>query len=353
MANERYDVAIVGAGPAGALLASRLPGALRVLILDKSDAGNGFEKPCGGLLSEAAQEMLARLDITLPAHVLTDPQIYAVRTLDVESGDERSYFKGYVNMKRGEFDRFMRARIPACHDFRPAARVVDAARADGGFCVTYKDGARQFTAHARYLVGADGANSLVRRKLYPGHRIRSYTAIQQWFEERNPQPFLSAIFDPATSGACSWSLHKRGSFIFGGAFEHDASRDRFEEQKKRLHARFGIEFGEPLKTEACIVLRPRSSAETLCGGDGCFLTGEAAGFISPSSFEGISFALYSGWALATALSGGEREPNAAYRRLTSLLRRKIDARVAKSWFMFEPALRRAVLKSGLQGLAKL
>ena len=116
------------------------------------------------------------------------------------------------------------------------------------------------------------------------------------------------------------------------------------------------------------MLRPRSSREVLCGENGCFLIGEAAGYISPSSFEGISFALYSANALANAANAVNElitlTPSPVLRAQakerimrdyvsgTAFLRRKIDARVVKGYFMFTPALRRVALKSGLMGLKK-
>lgn len=365
---KKYDIAVVGAGPAGALLCSLLSKNYSVIVFDRQGEGSNFEKPCGGLLSEAAQEAFAKLSINIPEEILTTPQIYSVRTLDVESGDERSYFKGYVNMDRNKFNAFMQGLIPQEVTFVKNCRVLNVERDTEGFKLSYKKGDGKHDIACKLLVGADGANSLVRRKLFPNHRIRSYTAIQQWFIDKNPAPFYSAIFDPVTSGACSWTIHKNGYFIFGGAFEHDSSRDRFEAQKKRLNDRFGIRFGEPVKTEACIVLRPRSSREVLCGENGCFLIGEAAGYISPSSFEGISFALYSANALANAANAVNElitlTPSPVLRAQakerimrdyvsgTAFLRRKIDARVVKGYFMFTPALRRVALKSGLMGLKK-
>ena len=40
-------------------------------------------KPCGGLISGDAQKALASFDMTLPKDVLVDPQIFAVKTIDL------------------------------------------------------------------------------------------------------------------------------------------------------------------------------------------------------------------------------------------------------------------------------
>lgn len=81
-----------------------------------------------------------------------------------------------------------------------------------------------------------------------------------------------------------------------------------------------------------------------------FLIGEAAGFVSPSSLEGISYAIKSGEALANAL--GCKAPHKSYRLLTAKIRARLMLKTLKCPFMYYPPLRRFVMKSGIMSAKK-
>ena len=342
---ENYDMIIVGGGPAGSTLARLLPPHLRVLLLSDDRRG----KPCGGLLAPDAQKALARFDLTLPKEILVDPQIFAVRTIDLVTRQQRYYQRMYLNVDRARFDRWLLDMAPPHVEVRHA-RCQGVARTEGGFLVSFRDtdGAVE-TARAATLVGADGAGSLVRRSLFSPIKTRRYTAIQQWFPLAEENPFYSCVFDPATSPCCSWSICKDSFFIFGGAFPSRGCHDAFQRQKQRLADYLHMDFGQPVKTEACQVLRPSGPGSFCLGGGGAYLAGEAAGLISPSSLEGISSAILSAAALAASLKS--RRPLDAYRRATRHLRWRLLAKNLKCPFMYAPPLRHLVLKSGLTSIS--
>lgn len=343
-----FDIAVIGGGPAGATLARLLEGRFRVLLIDgKTDSEQSFRKVCGGLLSPDAQKAFAEFDLTLPKDILVDPQIFSVRTVDLNTRCERHYQRFYMNLDRHKFDLWLESLVPESVE-RFCGKCVKISREKGIFRLTCRgEGTRDFTADM--IVGADGASSIVRKFLYPNKKIRRYTAIQQWFPENGAKPFYSCIFDPETSDCCSWSISKDSFFIFGGAFAPQNCREAFEKQKKRL-AEYGFEFGAPLKTEACVVLRPKSPFDICTGRDGAFLIGEAAGLISPSSLEGISFAVNSARILAETLNGGCQDPNAVYAARLVPMKIKILAKVLKCPFMYRPTLRKLVMKSGISSI---
>lgn len=377
-----YDIAIVGLGPAGATLARLLDSRFRVLAIDKktlepSDAipatPRAFRKPCGGLLSPDAQRSLAEFDITLPADVLVSPQIFSVRVVDLPRNLTRYYQRCYVNMDRHRFDQWLISLIPetvrmefgatvssvSAYDGAP---VRDGATArdgmtdrectsgpNGGFAIAYTDAhGTQKTVTSRILIGAEGAFSRVRRLAYPNEERHVYTSIQQWFKDANPTPFYSCIFDPEATDCCSWTISKDGYFIFGGAYPRKGAREAFEQQKARLAAH-GFCFGEPLRTEACEVVRPQAPSDFKCGRDGALLIGEAAGFISASSLEGISFAFDSARILANVLNryGCTPPANRHYARAAVGLRNKALAKIAKSRVIDSSRLRGMIMRSGI------
>lgn len=348
MSKLDFDIVVVGAGPAGSTLARLVDSRqYRVLLLDGKVEGRG--KPCGGLLAPDAQKALARFELTLPKAVLVDPQIFAVKTIDLHTGKVRYYPRSYVNLDRAKFDQWLRDLLPPTVRYE-TARCIEILRSEQGFAlqILKPNGEIQKLTTA-CVVGADGAGSLVRRSLFPQQKMDVYVAIQQWFHAGDRNPFYSCVFDPATSDSCSWSIFKDDFFIFGGAFRPHGCREAFERQKEKLEA-YGFNFGNPVYMEACPVLRPHGPSSFCLGSDGAFLIGEAAGLISPSSLEGISSAILSATWLSQGLNYGVERASSYYYKQSKELRRKLWAKCLKRWFMYTPWTRSLLMRSGLSSI---
>jgi flavin-dependent dehydrogenase len=343
-----YDAAIIGLGPAGAAAARLLGDKLRVVAIDRKTKDGGFSKPCGGLLAPDAQRALSKFNLTLPKDVLVDPQIFAVKTLDTAQGLLRYYPRFYINLDRRKFDDWLISLIPERVELVVGAVCRDVRRVAGGFEISFNAEGAERVVTAKRVIGADGSDSVVRRSLFPERKIRRYTAIQQWFEEKHATPFYSCVFDREITDSYCWSVSKDGYFIFGGAFPSSGARERFERMKKKLSER-GYSFGEPVKTEACLVSSPRGAGDFCLGASGAFLVGEAAGFISPSSLEGISYALDSACLLAGVIGAGGDE-NGRYRRAARAVVTKLLLKYVKSWFMYGVLSRALIMRSGLRSI---
>ncbi len=344
-----YDIIIVGLGPAGAVLARSLDSRFSVLAIDRKQEGGGFKKPCGGLLAPDAQKELASLGLNLPKEILVDPQIFSVRTIDLDNSLIRNYQRMYINLDRHKFDMWLIESLPE-NIVRAEGVVTGIEKTEEGYRVTYISEGVEKTACSRFIVGADGAKSAVRKLICPELKTRKYLSVQQWFKEENPVPFYSCVFDSRNTDCYSWTISKDGYFIFGGAYPVNGAREAFERQKLRL-SELGVKFGEPVKTEACQVLRPKGLGSYCTGKDGVFLIGEAAGFISPSSLEGISSAVISGTRLSEVFNSGFEKPDKVYNRKVLPLKIKLSLKNLKCPFMYRPLIRRLVMKSGLSAIA--
>lgn len=342
-----YDIAIVGLGPSGATLARLLDKKYKVIAIDRKNSK--ISKCCGGLLSPDAQKILAQFDICLPKDILSDPQIFSVKTIDFDNHIERFYQRFYINMNRAKFDNFLISLIPNNIEICTDSICMKIERERDAFTLEIKTNGIKRKEKSKIVIGADGANSIVRNTFYKKNKIHKYTAIQEWYESETILPFYSCVFDKKITNSYCWTISKDNSLIIGGAFPSKDSSRKFEMLKERIK-KTGIFFDKLIKREGCFVFLNKGFMDTCTGKNGAYLTGESAGMISPSSLEGISYSMKSAKILAEVLNKGLKHIGYKYFMKTLCIRIKLIFKVLKMPFMYNRFLRMLIMKSEIKAI---
>jgi flavin-dependent dehydrogenase len=124
---------------------------------------------------------------------------------------------------------------------------------------------------------------------------------------------------------------------------------KFELLKKKLR-NYGFRFGKAIARHGAFILRPVSTRQISTGAKGIALVGEAAGWISPSSAEGLSYAFKSALSLARVLHKTTKDFERRYYQETRQLRNNILVKNVKSRFIYNPWLRNMVMRSGYRSM---
>jgi geranylgeranyl reductase family protein len=289
---ETFDVAIVGAGPAGSSCAAfcSLAG-LRTLVLERETFPR--EKVCGDCLNPSSWPVLDRLDLvqrvrTLPHAKLGSVEFIAISgrrvIIDLSSGEESE-----IAIKRSLFDMLLMSRARELGTQVYEETTVTALTSNNGWTI---ETARGATFAARTLVGADGRNSTVARlcNLLPRPArervaLQAHIPLPPGFGDRIVLQFLSEGY----SGQAPVNHDELNLCLVSNPSKLPALRHWAEKQ-------FGLQQDHQWHT-----ITPLTRAALAPARDKLFLVGDAARVVEPFTGEGIYYALRSAELAAQAI----------------------------------------------------
>ena len=292
MSANFYDVIVAGAGPAGSTAAQCCSEqGIKTLLIDKAIFPR--YKPCGGSLS---LRTLSCLDFTLPPDII-EAECTVVK---VYYKDKSALYKKSgritVMVSRRKFDNLLyeRARDSGCTTLT-GERVVSIEDNSNHITVNTEKGAYD----SMFLIGADGANSVVSRFLNGAHR--AYLSASAFVSEIVPtkpsfeKDVLNFYFDDYCDGY-AW-IFPHGGYLSAGVWGTDWGGSNPLDFMKRFLMSHNLPSDKIRGHKMPLWDRKRK----ICS-DKILLTGDAAGFIDSFSGEGIYTAILSGKIAAESVS---------------------------------------------------
>ena len=284
-----YDVMIAGGGPAGAMTAYLLARAgLRTILFDASEFPR--VKACGGGLQARA---LANIPFDVK-HLLRGTMHEMTLSMRLSSAITRIYPEPLVyGILRSEFDYFLLQRA---HEAGVTIRELTPLRTISGgddSPVSIQVGGEEI--RGQFLVGADGANSVVRKLLNDRGRYFWQAAVyceipEEYLDAAVYRPDCMRIDWGTLPSGYAWAFPKRGFMNIGAGAPVSVAR-QLREYVWRFIERTGLvkpAFREKVSLTGHQL--PTATGNSRFAGKRVLLVGDAAGLVDPFTGDGISFA---------------------------------------------------------------
>ena len=303
-----HDVAIIGAGPAGSMAARKLEElGVEYTLLDRMEFPRN--KPCAGVLSPKIHS-LVQMPEEIIERKLVGYRVHGPPDIIVESRFPES---GCI-VQRSRFDQHL---LEGLRD-KPVINHIFEIKDEGEH---YLIRGRSGDLKARYIIGADGTSSVVRKVC--GGQVRK-VAISAQYEFSLDEEIVSErvgdwfeVFYLMEYGY-GWLSPMKDGVKVGIGILAEKKPDIWGMMERFLdHPLIGPKIDEArLMNKEAHSIPMSGPLETLSSGR-MLLTGDAGGFVYPGTGEGIYYAMRSGQIAAEIahehmMSGGKLDLSAAY-----------------------------------------
>jgi len=313
-----WDVTIVGGGPSGAIAAKKCAEQnLKTLLLEKKRLPR--EKVCTGMLmSPMAKNTIQQEFAQIPEKVLTTPSFLDGIWLHFP-GKEGYQIRVRIPLTwRRNFDYWFieKADQSGVHVWEES-KVTNVTESPHEYLLKLKQKKKETEVRSKFLIGADGAASVVRKCLFPQLKTIPTIGYRECYKvdlglDKN---YWHVFFAPEFIPYYFSVIHKEEFMLIDLGTRPKELRKLINQAHHTLAKEYGFELGsEPLWRDACVetvLYRPLFSGSFLPARANSLLVGDAAGLILPLSGEGIGTALKSGLLAATSVIEASRNKNQA------------------------------------------
>lgn len=283
-------------------------------------------KACAGLISARAEALLQEQLGDIPDHVLSDVPV--MRGMVTRSGAAFTALPeghSWRHTRRHRFDNWLAADTGA--EFVTRTRYVTHRIVGDQVEAILAVGGERKTLQCRYLVGADGGDSSVRRTIEPGFReMQRYWYVQHFHEgsHRLERDVYYIAVGKKFSDLQACFCRKDGLICYGTGFLNRDDRDVYLGRLAALMAEsFDVCLGERVRSEACRFSFGAGHWTFNFGQGTVLMAGEASGLLAAYG-EGIPSALVSGMAAARSIHDALRSGGDALAVYQSAVREEHD-----------------------------
>lgn len=306
-----FDVAVIGAGAAGSAAAKRCAEhGLSSVILEKKRLPR--DKVCSGMIiGPLAQTLIKQEFGDIPESVLSRPPRLSGYMFHAPDVDSRATQKLDISIPltwRRNLDFWMNEKAAAKGvQIWQGAKVTEVVEEKHGCVIRFESGRESREVESRFVIGADGGTSVIRKFLFPQFKVTFAQAYEEWHKGTlDLDPELFHWFYLLKSFPGGFAVHQKDDLIvleFGGTAE--VPKERVKWAKDHLAKNYGLDQSkEPVWRGACAVARlPGAlvSGSFLPAKRNVVLVGEAGGFVIPITAEGIGTSLKSGLIAADSI----------------------------------------------------